>query len=176
LHRPCHTDSAWILTVENKESFYTTAEAVRHRWRSGSTSAPPSAAPYPVDASKTPRTSEASAPPSAVLYTAGHPNGAVRRLLSLFVDENTSVFHFGDMDPDGLLILQELSDQLPVPIRPFLMDAETFRSYQRFGRSLTDTTLKRLEKLRLQDLSAVATLIRESRTGIEQEVIPVHFG
>lgn len=154
LRRPQATGAPWVLSVENKESFYAVCEAARAAWA----------------------TAGQAAPPSAVLYTAGHPGEAVRRLLGAVSEGASVILHFGDIDPDGLLILQELAEGTGLRIHPFSMDEETFRRYLRFGRALGQSSLSRLEQVRLDELRGVAALIGESGTGVEQEVIPVSFG
>ena len=153
LRRPEKTGAPWVLSVENKESFYAVAEAARRAWVSGSE----------------------GAPPSAVVYTAGHPGEVIRAFLSVVSRESRSILHFGDMDPEGLLILQELSSQTGLSIHPFAMDEETFERYVRFGRAVSTSSLSRLGEVTLPELEALAALIRESGVGVEQEVIPVVF-
>lgn len=153
LRRPEATGAPWVLSVENKESFYAVCEAAREAWRMGGE----------------------GAPPSAVVYTAGHPGDAVRGLLKVISEEAAALFHFGDMDPEGLLILQGLSERTGRTIHPFRMDEGTFRRYLRFGRALSERSVARLKEVRLDELARVAALIRESGTGVEQEVIPVSF-
>ncbi len=153
LRRPERTGSPWVLSVENKESFYAVTEAARRGWDA------------PGD----------GAPPSAVVYTAGHPGDAVRALLVLLAQEASALLHFGDMDPDGLLILQELTTGTGIAVRPFSMDEPTYRRYLRFGRPLPEAALVRLKDVHLPELRALATAIGETGFGVEQEVIPVGF-
>lgn len=153
LRRSGKTGAPWVLSVENKESFYAVAEAARGAWASGTE----------------------GVPPSAVVYTAGHPGEAVRSFLSAVSRETRSVLHFGDMDPEGLLILQELSAHTGLSIQPFAMNEETFARYVRFGRPISPGSLSRLSEVTLPALDGVAALIRERGVGVEQEVIPVAF-
>ncbi len=153
LRHPERTDSPWVLSVENKESFYAVTEAARRGWESLGE----------------------SAPPSAVVYTAGHPGDAVRALLVLLAREASAVLHFGDMDPDGLLILQELAAGTGIAVRPFSMDEATYRRYLPYGRPLPEAALARLKDVHLPNLGALAAAIGETGIGVEQEVIPVGF-
>ncbi len=146
---------AWVLSVENKESFYALTEAAR-RGRQ-----------HPASP---------AAPPSALIYTAGHPGDAVRALLLLLSARAPALLHFGDMDPDGLLILQELALGTGIAVGPFSMDEATYRRYINFGYRLSEAALKRLGDIRLPELQALAAAIRETKVGVEQEVIRVEFG
>jgi hypothetical protein len=96
-----------VLSVENKESFYVTAENNRARTLS-------------------PRF-------GCVLYCGGHINPAVRDLIAVIAKARGRFSHFGDMDPDGLLIFQEVDAACGGGLEPFLMDAETHRRYLSFG-------------------------------------------
>ncbi|MFP4536595.1 MAG: Wadjet anti-phage system protein JetD domain-containing protein, partial [Spirochaetaceae bacterium] len=136
LRRPEATGAPWVLSVENKESFYAVCEAAREAWAGAAQ----------------------NAPPSAVLYTAGHPGEVVRTLLSVVAKSASAILHFGDIDPDGLLILQELAEGTGLPIHPFSMDEDTFRRYLRFGRALSEGSLARLKEVRLDELAGLAAL------------------
>jgi hypothetical protein len=155
LDRPPATGSPWVLSVENKESFYAACEAARAAW-----SAPLSAR---------------ATPPSALLFTAGHPGSATARAAALLGASAAATLHFGDMDPDGLLILQELQQSSGVPIRPFAMDVDTFSRYAAFGRTLSGQSRGRLRQVTHPDLRALAKTLQERGIGVEQEVIPLSF-
>ena len=155
LDRPPATGSPWVLSVENKESFHAACDAARAAW-----SAPLS-----------PR----AAPPSALLYTAGHPGSVTARAAALLGESAAATLHFGDMDPDGLLILQELERSSGVPVRPFAMDVDTFSRYEAFGRPLSRHARARLRQVTHADLRSIAKTLHERGIGVEQEVIPVSF-
>jgi len=155
LDPPRETSSPWVLSVENKESFYAACQAARAAW-----SAPPSAG---------------AAPPSALLFTPGHPGSATARTAALLARAAAATLHFGDLDPDGLLILQELAQSSGVAIRPFAMDVETFTRHAPFGRPLSRQALRRLTQVTRPDLQALAERIRTHEIGVEQEVIPISF-
>jgi hypothetical protein len=149
------TGSPWVLSVENKESFYAACDAARAAW-----SAP---------------LSTRAAPPSALLYTAGHPGSVTARAAALLGESAAAALHFGDMDPDGLLILQELERSSRVPVRPFAMDVDTFSRYEAFGRPLSRHARARLRQVTHAGLRSIAKVIHERGIGVEQEVIPVSF-
>ncbi len=139
-----------VLSVENKETFYTLAE----RLGAGALS---------------PRV-------HAVAYCGGHPHAAFIALLSRCAAAGARLHHFGDLDPDGLLILAELHRALDVEVRPFLMDVPTYRSYLRYG---YEPPAARLELLAASQTSLpipvrpLAAEILAHRRGVEQEVIAV---
>jgi len=151
---PRSWSTAWVLGVENKESFYTAAAAARRSRQRGSQ----------------------KHEPSAVVYTAGHPNQAVTGMVSLLARADTSLMHFGDLDPEGLLILQELERAAGRPMQPFMMDIKTYLKYLPHGRPLSQASLRRLSEVTHEALRPLATEIAGKGIGVEQEVITVSFG
>lgn len=118
---------------------------------------------------------------ACLIYTGGHPNQAVLTVLGHLRDAGVPLSHFGDLDPDGLLIYQELSAALDAPIEPFRMDPQTFAAYRRFGYRLDESRLVRLAPI-LDPSSTVPEPIRElardiraTETGVEQEVIALEW-
>jgi hypothetical protein len=110
------------------------------------------------------------------LYTAGHPNRAVRALVSLLAECGFALYHAGDLDPDGFLILQELAEIAEKKVTPVRMDLSTFDRYRDRGRKLEPATLRRIGLIRdeTRSLPGAAEVIRrieETGLGVEQEII-----
>jgi hypothetical protein len=136
------------LMIENKETFYALAEN-REQYFSAYT---------------------------AMLYTGGHPNRAVHTLLRALADSGFSLFHAGDLDVEGVLILQELTDMAGQPILPVRMDGPTFDRYRAYGRKLTPSMLGRASMIseatrRLPGITELLRRIGETSLGVEQEII-----
>jgi hypothetical protein len=114
------------------------------------------------------------------LYTGGHPNRAVRALVSLLAESGFAFYHAGDLDPEGILILQELGEIAGKQVRPLNMDKAVFDSYLPCGRKLEPSMLKRT-KLISQKTRAIPGMeeliarIEETGMGVEQEIIN-YFG
>lgn len=120
----------------------------------------------------------ASAPPAdaaALVYTAGHPNPAVIALLRLLAAAGASLRHYGDLDPDGILILTEIESALGATVEPYLMSAEIHRRYASFGYRLEKTQLSRLARAVTDnpDLGGLVSEIVRTGVGVEQEIIDV---
>jgi hypothetical protein len=126
------------------------------------------------------------AAPDCCIYVAGHPNRAVAALVRLFAASGFVLYHTGDLDPDGILILQELngivSEVVPgLKVMPFRMDAATFDRYVPWGRKLEPTMLKRLSlinqaTLALPGIAELAGRIQDTGLGVEQEIIDYRCG
>jgi hypothetical protein len=148
-----------ILTVENKETFYALANSVGEINRT-----------------------TVNSRFDCIVYAGGYPNRAVHALVAAFARSGFRFFHAGDLDPDGILILQELTDiagtacNARVPIEPFRMDAATFDCYAAHARVLEPTMLRRLSLITeatraLPGIGGLITRIIESGRGVEQEII-----
>ena len=158
LSRPSTSSAPWILTVENKECFYATAAAMRAAW--GRTEGQGAEHGDP----QTP-------PPSAVIYTPGHPGETVSAFVTAAGRSAATAMHFGDLDPEGLLILQEIAARTGLTVHPFLMDQDTYHRYRAFGRALSEHSLSRLSEITHPGLIPLAEEIGRFRVGVEQEVI-----
>jgi hypothetical protein len=137
-----------VLMIENKETFYALAE----------------------------RRGNILAQYDAFIYTAGHPNRAVTALVSILAASGFDFYHAGDLDVEGILILQELTGIAGKPVTPLRMDGKTFDEYRQFGRTLTKSMLRRTalinESIRaLPGITALISRIEQSKLGIEQEII-----
>jgi hypothetical protein len=119
-----------------------------------------------------------------LVYSAGHPNRAVSLLFRTLSKAGWAFSHAGDLDPDGILIVQELCaitrEAGGAPVTPYCMDAETFSQYRRWGRSLPDTSLRRLglidaDTRALPGIAGLIACIEESALGVEQEIIEYHI-
>jgi hypothetical protein len=112
----------------------------------------------------------------AVLYAGGHPNRAVRALVGLLAGSGFAFYHAGDLDIDGILILQELMSMAGKPVTPVRMDRKTFEQYRCYGRKLETSMLRRASLIKdevrnLPGIGELIPLIEETGLGIEQEII-----
>lgn len=112
----------------------------------------------------------------AIMYCGGHPNRAVRFLLAACARSGFSLAHAGDLDPDGILILQELSDCAGARVGPLRMDAATFDAHVGHARSLDGPALKRASAIRadtraLPGIAGLLDRILSTGKGVEQEII-----
>jgi hypothetical protein len=113
---------------------------------------------------------------SCLLYTGGYPSRAVNTLARILSDAGFDFFHAGDVDPDGILILQELRKTIAKDITPVCMDVATFNKYRSHSRKLEwsmlhNTRLISAETRALSGIAELLALIESTGLGIEQEVI-----
>jgi hypothetical protein len=110
------------------------------------------------------------------LYTNGYPNRAAAAMIRLLAASGFSFFHAGDLDPDGILILQNIREIAEKPVAPVRMDAVTFDRYLTWARPLNKImlgqTLKISDETReIPGLTGLIKRIEETGCGIEQEII-----
>jgi hypothetical protein len=141
-----------VLTIENKETFYALGNPQKHN------------------------ESKALSHYDCFLYIGGYSNRAAAAIVKTLAASGFSFYHAGDLDPDGILILQHIQELAEKPVVPVRMDAATFDQYQRWARSLTKPMLRQIEKIRKEtrnnlDLAGLLRRIEETGTGVEQEII-----
>jgi len=136
--------STWkrILTVENKESYYTAAYALKDFF-------------------------------GGFVYTGGYPNTAVKALLKVLAVSGYSIFHFGDLDPEGISIFLEVERRAGIDIHPFLMSADIYNAYAGYGYELGVPALAKLRAAPDPRFAKLAALMTETRRGVEQEIIDI---
>jgi hypothetical protein len=141
-----------VLTVENKETFFALGDPQNYGQEGES----------PVY--------------DCFLYIGGYPNKATAAVIKLLAISGFCFYHAGDLDPDGILILQNIMDIAERPVYPVQMDASTFDRYLPQARPLNKIMLSQTAKIR-EDTKAIpgmAELIRrieETGRGLEQEII-----
>jgi hypothetical protein len=145
-------DKPAVLTIENKETFYALADQKNHGPGGGLSR-------Y-----------------DSFLYVGGYLNQAAAGIIKILAASGFRIYHAGDLDPDGILILQNIMDIAGKPITPVGMDAAVFDRYLPWARPLAGTMIRQLKKIR-EDTKAIpglADLIRrieETGRGVEQEII-----
>jgi len=104
------------------------------------------------------------------IFSHGHINEAVRAFMRKVVDSGMVLHHFGDMDPDGILIFLEIHALSNGACVPFMMDVDVYRRYLSFGYHLDASRLSRIPK-DAGPLASLAEEIRKNGKGVEQEII-----
>jgi len=110
------------------------------------------------------------------LYTGGYPNRAAAALIKTLASSGFTFHHAGDLDPDGILILQNIQEIAEKPVTPIRMDASTFDQYRAWARPLTKSMLRQTEKTReetktIPEIAGLLRRIEETGLGVEQEIV-----
>ncbi|MDR2923195.1 MAG: DUF2220 domain-containing protein [Treponema sp.] len=141
-----------VLTIENKETFYALGSPQKNS------------------------TSELLSRFDCFLYVGGYSNRAAAAMIKVLAKSNFTFYHAGDLDPDGILILQHVQELAGRPVTPLRMDAVAFDLYQNWARPLTKTMLDQIKKINdetraVPELEGLLRRIEETGTGVEQEII-----
>ncbi len=148
--RQVKLEGSAVLSVENKESFYILARHLRR--------------------GKLPSRF------AAVTYCGGYPSESYGALLGRLAQAGAVLYHFGDLDTDGLFILQEIERVAAQSVSPLGMTASLYRRFMRHGVKLPEVRVDRLRAARdtlPSSLQELVGLILEHHLGVEQEVIGV---
>jgi hypothetical protein len=97
-------------------------------------------------------------------------------MVAILASSGFSLYHAGDLDPDGILILQNILDAAGKPVTPAAMNSAVFKRYLPWARPLAKTMLDQVKKIRedtksIPGLSDLIRGIEETGCGVEQEII-----
>lgn len=75
-----------------------------------------------------------------VIYLAGYHNIAKQSLIKLIASQNDvkEWYHFGDIDPDGFLILENLKKKTGINFKPVYMSINELKKYEKYTKKLED--------------------------------------
>jgi hypothetical protein len=140
-------DAPAVLTIENLETFYALGD--------------PDKFGQGID---------------AFLYVGGYLNQAAAAMIKILSASGFCFYHAGDLDPDGILILQNVRDIAEKPVTPIAMNTVIFDRYLPWARPLTRNMLDQAKKIRedtktIPGLEDLIRRIAETGRGVEQEII-----
>lgn len=110
-----------------------------------------------------------------LVYLAGYHNKVKQDFLVRVRDENPGIaewLHFGDIDPDGFLILENLRDRTGIDFQPWHMGQAELDQYAKFCRKLNDNDRIKAEHLLQENkYTGVLTQMLNRDQKLEQEII-----
>ena len=111
---------------------------------------------------------------SLLIYLGGYHNRIRRALLKMVYETipDAKYYHFGDIDAGGFAILLDLRKKTGIPFLSHHMDLDTLKHYMLYGKGLTESDRKRLEKLgKEEEFSQVIEFMLKENIKLEQECI-----
>lgn len=111
---------------------------------------------------------------SLFIYLGGYHNRIRRTLLKMVYATipDAKYYHFGDIDAGGFAILLDLRKKTGIPFMSYHMDLDTLKQYRQYGKCLTETDRKRLEKIgEEKEFCEVIGFMLEENIKLEQECI-----
>lgn len=119
---------------------------------------------------------------TVAVYLGGYHNRVRRRMLLKLAEAGVDQFrHWGDIDLGGFGIFVHLRRVTGLPLTPWLMDEETFRSHADRGKTFGDGYRRKLEAL-LKDpeyecfYQAMGEMLEVERTVEQEAVDPASYG
>ena len=111
---------------------------------------------------------------SLFIYLGGYHNRIRRTLLKMVYETipYAKYYHFGDIDAGGFSILLDLRKKTGIPFMSYHMDLDTLKKYRQYGKCLTETDRKRLEKIgEEKEFCEVIEFMLKENIKLEQECI-----
>lgn len=109
-----------------------------------------------------------------VIYLAGYHNIAKQSLIKLIASQNDvkEWYHFGDIDPDGFLILENLKKKTGINFRPVYMSINELKKYEKYTKKLEDNDTTKAQGLIDKGLYAdIMEYMLENNVKLEQEIV-----
>ena len=108
------------------------------------------------------------------LFLAGYHNSDKQRFLKKMAEDNPSLpwYHFGDIDPDGFLILEHLRRETGIDFQPWHMDEGTFLRWRTDWKALNKGDEARIRGLLEKNLyTTVLSRMLHEGAKLEQEIV-----
>ena len=108
------------------------------------------------------------------IFLSGYHNSAKQNFIKMLHSQNQQkkYLHFGDIDPDGFYILQNLCTKTNINFEPYKMGIEELEKYSSFAKPLEENDLKKaktlIEKGRFAE---IMNYMLEKNQKLEQEII-----
>lgn len=86
---------------------------------------------------------------SFYIYLSGYHNSAKQDFLKLIYrqNKNKSYYHFGDIDPDGFLILENLRSKTLIPFNSYKMSCSELKTYSLYTKMLEQNDISKANSL-----------------------------
>lgn len=111
---------------------------------------------------------------SFYIFLSGYHNQLKQRLLVKIYEENKTAnwLHFGDIDPDGFLILEHLKNGTKIPFAPLHMELSYLKKYDAYTKPLEESDIQKAKSLLSQHkYSEILEYMLKTGTKLEQEII-----
>lgn len=108
-----------------------------------------------------------------LLYLSGYSNTAKNEFLKLLrnCNQNKDWLHFGDIDPDGFYILENLRNKTGIDFKPFCMGVDELEKYRSFTKPLERNDVRKAESLKKSLYADVVRFMLDNNYKLEQEII-----
>ncbi|WP_159433331.1 Wadjet anti-phage system protein JetD domain-containing protein [Fibrobacter sp. UWEL] len=108
------------------------------------------------------------------VYLSGYHNTAKRNFIRLVQQQNASLefYHFGDIDPDGFLILENLKLKTGIDFKPYCMSVDQLKQYEKYCKPLVENDrIKANGLIKSGKYVEIAQYMQDNNVKLEQEII-----
>lgn len=108
------------------------------------------------------------------IYLSGYHNSAKQNFLEKIYQQNSSkaYYHFGDIDPDGFFILENLQKKTHIDLKPYKMGLEELKKYSDFSKTLEENDITKAKSLiEKGKFVEIMNYMLEKNIKVEQEII-----
>lgn len=115
-------------------------------------------------------------PDSLIIYLGGYHNRIRRTLLEKIYRSlpEADYCHFGDIDAGGFAILKDLRNKTGIHFRMYHMDLPTLKSYEQYGKPLTESDRTRLKEMaQNEEFQEIISYMLSHDVKLEQECVGV---
>ena len=111
--------------------------------------------------------------PGTMIYLGGYHNSHRRNFIRCIYNDNPDAeyFHYGDIDAGGFYILLHLRKKTGIDFKPYHMDIDTLRKYQKYTKRLSDNDIRRLKHLIGNGFDETINYMLEHYRKLEQEAL-----
>lgn len=112
------------------------------------------------------------------VYLSGYHGRGVRSFLRQAYDNNQNKkwMHFGDIDPDGFLILEHLTCATGIPFENYMMDSDTLIKYRGYAKPLEKNDIVKANKLlQGEKYTDMMQLMLQENIKLEQEIVSLRM-
>ena len=109
-----------------------------------------------------------------LIFLSGYHNSAKQKLIRKIYDANPGIVwqHFGDIDPDGFYIVENLRKGTGIDFRPVFMEASILNRYLAYAKPLTERDRRKARSLLSKEMySDVARYMLDTGRKLEQEIV-----
>lgn len=108
------------------------------------------------------------------IFLSGYHNSAKQKLIQNIYNMNSELawYHFGDIDPDGFYIIENLKKGTGIPFEPIYMNISILEKYKKFTKKLTNNDRRKATNLLKNKMyHDVMEYMLNTGVKLEQEIV-----
>lgn len=109
-----------------------------------------------------------------LIFLSGYHNSVKQQLIQKIYNTNPGLtwYHFGDIDPDGFYIIENLRRGTKIDFNPVYMDIEVLKRYKIYTKPLTDNDIRKAKALVYNEMYCdVMNYMLDTGKKLEQEIV-----